>query len=216
MAHDTSQVAGLKQAIMQRANTLAEEHIKQGQATRSRIMDDAREKVQLMEQKELLAAKENAERHFHRRVQANEIKLQAEMDRNRWGLVQSVMDQVLQSVEELAANTEEYDPVFRRLLKQAAQMIGSDQLVAQVNERDRNHYQAKWQELVREETGVEVELSEEHCSCSGGVKLFNADRSIQVNNTFEGLVERRNDALMQVIFERLFATVPSVGVNTHG
>lgn len=216
MAHDTSQVAGLKQAIMQRANTLAEEHIKQGQATRNRIMDDMREKVQLMEQKELLAAKENAERQYHRRVQASEIKLQAEMDRNRWGLVQSVMDQVVLGVEELTVNDEEYDPIFRRLLRQAAQMIDSDQLVAQVNERDRNRYQSSWKELVREEAGVEIELSAEHCTCSGGVRLFNADRSVRVDNTFEGLIERRNDALMQVIFERLFATVPSVGVNTHG
>jgi vacuolar-type H+-ATPase subunit E/Vma4 len=216
MAYDNSQVSGLKQAMLKRAQDLAEEHIKQGQVTRNRIMDDAREKVQLMEQKELLSAKENAERNYQRQVQASEIKLQAEMDRNRWGLVQSVMDQVQQRVEDLAAHPHDYDPVFRRLLKQAAHILQDDNLIAQINDKDRKRYQTEWDALVEEETGVRIELSEESCSCSGGIKLFNADRSMQVDNTFEGLIDRRDDALMRVVFERLFATVPSVGVKTHG
>ncbi len=215
MANPTSQVASLKQAIVDRARELSAEHVRQGQMTRNRIMDDARDKVKLMEQKELLAAKENAERMYHRRVQASEIKLQAEMDRNRWGLVQSVMDEVQRRVAELVADRDAYDPVFRQLLLQGIQLLGIEHQVAKVNHDDRQYYQKNWDKLVGD-TGVNVELSDELCPCVGGVRLYSIDGEMLVDNTFDGIIERRHDALMRLVFERLFSKVPSMGVSTHG
>ena len=94
MNNQTDQVSTLKQAMLDRARKLANEHIAQGNLSRQHIMQDAREKIQLMEQKELLAAKALAEREYLRTVQASEIHLQAEMDRNRWGMVRVVMEKL--------------------------------------------------------------------------------------------------------------------------
>ncbi len=47
-------VEGLKTAMLERARKLAEEHLSQGKLSRQKILQDAREKVHLMEQKELL------------------------------------------------------------------------------------------------------------------------------------------------------------------
>ncbi len=215
MANPTSQVASLKQAIVDRARELSAEHVRQGQMTRNRIMDDARDKLKLMEQKELLAAKENAERVYQRRVQASEIKLQAEMDRNRWGLVQSVMDEVQRRVAELVADRDAYDPVFRQLLLQGIQLLGIEHQVAKVNHDDRQYYQQNWDELVGD-TGFNVELSDELGPCVGGVRLYSIDGEMLVDNTFDGIIERRHDGLMRLVFERLFSKVPSMGVSTHG
>ncbi len=215
MATDDVQVRNLKLAIIERAEELSQEHIAQGQMTRNRIMDDARDKVKLMEQKELLAAKDNSERLYQRQVQASEIKLQAEMDRNRWGLVQSVMDDVQRRVADLVADRDAYDPVFRQLLTQGANLLGIEHQVAKVNHADRKFYEQGWAELVTD-TGFKIELSDELCPCAGGVMLYSVDGEMLVDNTFDGIIERRHDALMRIVFERLFSKVPSMGVTTHG
>ncbi len=210
-----NQVRALQDAIIKRAHELNEEHINQGQMTRSRIMEDARAKLKLMEQKELLAAKENAEREFQRRVQASEIQLQASLDRNRWGLVQAVMDKVHQQIEQISADSSSYDPVFKQLLEKGAKALGQEHQIAMLNHRDRKKYQPVWDKMVQP-LGISIELSDELCDCSGGLRLVSADGSMMVDNTFEGIVSRHHDELLQTIFERLFSQVPSMGVISHG
>lgn len=211
----SSQVRDLQAAILQRARALQAEHIQQGQMTRSRIMDDVRDKVRLMEQKELLAARDQAERDFQRRVQASEIQLQAELDRNRWGLVQSVLDRMQQQIGQLCADREAYEPVFRQLLAQGVRDLGISKQIAVLNPVDHKHFAADWRKMV-DGLDAEVVLSENTCACRGGVKLLSEDGDMMVDNTFEGLADRREDELMRVIFEHLFSRVPSMGVISHG
>ena len=61
---ENDEVKALQQAILERAKTLSEEHVEQGNMTRGRIIRDAREKVKLMEQKELLAARLKSDREY--------------------------------------------------------------------------------------------------------------------------------------------------------
>jgi V/A-type H+/Na+-transporting ATPase subunit E len=216
MANDsTNQVKALQDAIIKRARVLTEEHVSQGQMTRARMMEDARAKVKLMEQKELLAANENAEREYQRRVQANEIKLQASLDRHRWGLVQSVMDKVHQQVADIAQDRKAYDPIFTQLLAKAAEELAEPGMVAKLNHRDRQNYAASWKQMT-EKLGVKVQLSEELCECSGGLRLMTEDGSMMIDNTFEGIITRREDELLRTIFERLFSKVLSIEATTHG
>ena len=88
------QVAALEKAILERARSLAGEHLQQASRARERIMEDSAERMRLLEEKEILVAKAKAEREYRRRVQASEIRMQSELDRLRWGLVQSVLDNV--------------------------------------------------------------------------------------------------------------------------
>lgn len=215
MSDQSNQVKDLQNAIIERAHELAEEHLKQGRMTAHRIIQDARDKVRLMEKKELLLAKDNAEREYQRRVQANELRLQAELDRNRWGLVQSVMDAVSRQVAVFSENQQTYKPVLLRLLHKGAEAINSTHLVARINHRDYQQYSDQWPELVSD-LKAEVSLSTENCDCSGGVQLYSDDGSIMVDNTFEGIMLRRQDELMRVVFERLFSQLQSLGVSTHG
>lgn len=215
MSESSKQVRALQDAIIKRAHELTEEHINQGQMTRNRIMEDARAKVKLMEQKELLAAKDNAERSYQRRVQASEIKLQAELDRNRWGLVQSVMHNVNKQVAEITRDSDAYDPVFMHLLEKGVEAMGQSKLIAMVNHNDGQKYAPHWAKMTSH-IDVSIELSGQYCDCSGGVKLLSVGADMMVDNTFEGIIARRQDELMQIIFERLFARVPSMGVTTHG
>ena len=218
MASDFDQVAALKKAILERAKQLSEEHIQQGRMTRNKIIQDARDKIKLMEQKELLAAKLQADREYQRMVQASELHIQAELDRNRWGLVQSVEHNVVRELERQHKDSQRYPVIFRNLLRQGVALMGERAVTAHINADDLSIFAKNWDALVAECCGnkVEVGLSSDPCLCSGGVKLVSADADVMIDNTFEGIIGRRNNELKRLIFERLFSTVSPMGTVFNG
>ena len=218
MASESEQVKALQQSILERARELSAEHITQGEMTRNKILEDAREKLKLMEQKELLAARLHSEREYQRQVQANELRIHAELDRNRWGLVQSVMDKISRHLVELRNDDAAYRPVFESLLKSGVDSIGRKQLVATLGNDDLSRFHDDWASIVETCCGseVEVKLSPEACHCSGGLRLASKQGDVMIDNTFEGIISRREDELQQLIFERLFSTVSTKGTVFDG
>lgn len=218
MASESEQVRALQQSILERARELSAEHVNQGEMTRNKILEDAREKIKLMEQKELLAARLHSEREYQRQVQANELRIQAELDRNRWGLVQSMMDKISRQLAELSNDDERYQAIFRSLLKQAASSIGCPRLIASINNDDLSRFHDSWQAIVRDCCGsnVEIELSPEALHCSGGLKLLTERGDVMFDNTFEGIIARRRESLQRMIFERLFSGAPAMGGGFDG
>ncbi len=216
MNDQTDQVSILKQAMLDRARKLADEHVAQGNISRQNIMQDAREKIQLMEQKELLTAKALAEREYLRTVQASEIHMQAEMDRNRWGMVLVVMERLNAYLADLPQEETRYREVFINLLKQASKLIGQDQVIAFINKQDHKSFSSEWNSITAEAGPYSIILSDETTDSNGGVKLLSADGSMMVDNSFEGLVSRQEKELQKIIFERLFATVSGKGALSHG
>ncbi|MDH3387830.1 MAG: V-type proton ATPase subunit E [Gammaproteobacteria bacterium] len=218
MASESEQVRALQQAILERAGELSGEHIAQGEMTRNKIIADAREKIKLMEQKELLAARVNADREYQRQVQASELRIQAELDRNRWGLVQSVLDKLSRRLVALHKDDEAYRPVFEYLLRDGVERLGRAPLVASLSNEDLKRFHDDWQTLVETCCGdqAEVRLSPEACLCSGGLRLVSEQGDVMIDNTFEGIISRRENELQQLIFERLFSTVSSKGTVFDG
>ncbi|UCH39924.1 MAG: V-type ATP synthase subunit E [Gammaproteobacteria bacterium] len=218
MATESDQVKALQRAILERAQELSAEHVSQGELTRAKIIADAREKIKLMEQKELLAARVHADREYQRQVQASELRIQAELDRNRWGLVQAVMDRLLKQLIALRDDEAGYEKIFKNLLRQGVETIAGSSLVASISNDDRTRFQDNWEAIVKASCakGVEVKLSPEACDCSGGVRLVSEQGDIMIDNTFEGIIERRQQVLQRLIFERLFSTLATQGTVFDG
>lgn len=210
MATESDQVKGLQRAILERASELSAEHVSQARMSRDKILDDARKKIKMMEQNELLAAKINADREYQRLVQASELSNQAELDRNRWGLVESVMHSIRRKLAGLCADEQNYQRLFSRLLKQGADRIGQTDLVATLNNEDLSRFHDNWKTMVRDSCGasVTIKLSPKSCNCSGGLKLMSRQGDVMIDNTFEGIMDRREDEIHRLIFERLFASLP--------
>ncbi len=215
---ESDQVRALQQAILERARELADGHVSQGEMTRGKIIEDAREKLKLMEQKELLAARMHADREYQRQVQASELRIQAELDRNRWGLVQSVMDKIRRRLVVLHKNEAAYRPVFESLLKNGVDSLGGKHLVATLGNDDLSRFHDAWASIVKACCGdkVEVRLSPKACQCSGGLRLMSRQGDVMIDNTFEGIIIRSEDELQQLIFERLFSTVSTKGTVFDG
>lgn len=213
MSVDNDQVAALQKAILERARELAAEHIRQGELTRAKILADMREKIKLREEKELLAAQVEADREYDRLVQASELRIRAELDRNRWGLVQAAMDKVTRRLAALRNDSRRYEEVFSALLAQGVEAIGQPAVVTSINNADHSLFHDRWDDIVRAACGdkVDVRLAPEACACSGGVRLLSVQGDVMLDNTFEGIIARRGEQLQRIIFERLFSTVSTRG-----
>jgi V/A-type H+-transporting ATPase subunit E len=210
-------VEALEQAILERARLLAEEHIQQGERSRERIMEDSREKIRLLEEKEILSAQSRAEREFRRLVQARELGMQAELDHLRWRLVQSVTDSLFERLNKLAAKDQDYLPLFERLLGDAARSIERGELVARMNRKDLERLGDRWEVLVKDVApDKQVKLDREPIEASGGVLVTDVDHRIAVDNSFEGVVKRLESELNRVVVEHLFPSASRMGIVFNG
>lgn len=212
-----AQVDALEQAILERAKALADEHLQQAARATERIRRDSAERLRLMEEKEVLLAKDEAEREYRRLVQASEIRMQAELDRLRWGLIESVMDGVQRRLHEIQQDEAAYLALFQKLLAQGARAIEREQVKALLSEGDQLRLKDHWQKLAAEAVPDKtVLLASEVCPCSGGVLVRSEDDRISVNNTFEGRMERFEAELHRIIMERLFPSAVQLGSLANG
>ena len=207
----------LEAALLARDKALAEEHLVNARRTCDQIVSDANEHLRLREEREILAAKTQAERSYRQRVQAAEIKHQEELDRLRWNLVRGVVERLPRELEKMAADDKTYLPLLRRFLARAVTAIEDPEIVAAVNARDRERLAPNWDAFVRE-AGVTrpVVLAPEPIACIGGVQVRNVDDTIRIDNTFEGRLDRLQEALHQLVMERLFASTANIGAMLRG
>ncbi|MBI2312123.1 MAG: V-type ATP synthase subunit E [Betaproteobacteria bacterium] len=212
-----SQVRELEAALLARARALVHEHLKKAAEERERILAECGSRLHLREEKEILAAKADADRLYRQRVQAAEIRLQGELDRLRWTLVQAAMDQVKTRLAALAGDEKAYLPVLAGYLAQACRSIGEPELVAELNALDHQRLAPRWEAFAREAApGQRVTLHPVPCNASGGVIVRDAASRVRIDNSFEGRLERLQEQLHHAVLAQLFATVPDMETLFHG
>src|SRR5512147_2609011 len=95
------QVSELEQALLQQAETLAREALQNAETTRARLLAESADRLKLAEEREILAAKVEAERQVRRHTQAAETRLSAELDRLRWALTEAALAGVRSAFRQL-------------------------------------------------------------------------------------------------------------------
>lgn len=200
------QVTELESAILQRANRLAVEFRQRAERSRDNILREASDRLRLHEEREVLLAKALAERAYRRQVQANELRLRAQMDQVRWNLAKEVQERLLDRAAAFAKDTDRYLPALARLLAVAvAEFPGDVELVAEFNADDRQRLVPRWAEFAQDSVPDRpVALGAEPVRCTGGVIVRTPDNRIRVDNSFEGRMQRLEIRIYQTIVERLF------------
>ncbi len=199
----SDKVNELEQAILARAERLAEQYRQQGRTARGDTLREASEKLRLREDREVLVAKALAERAYRRKVQSHELKLQARLDQLRWNLVTGIDEQLEEQLRELVKDEPRYLPMLREFLVAAAAELDAPELVVEVNERDRARLAADWDAFAASVPDKQLALAEGHIECIGGLRLRTPDDRMRLDNTFEGRMHRLRDVLHQSIQERL-------------
>jgi V/A-type H+-transporting ATPase subunit E len=201
-----NQVQDLERAILARAERLATEYREHAERKRDGILRDAAERLRLREQREEAIAKALGERTFRQQVQANELKMQSQVDRIRWNLVKDVERRLAERMETLKADTPAYLALLQSLLAAAAGQIEGN-LVVSANAQDRRQLETAWSELCEAAApGRSLTLAEEPIATLAGILVTNTDNTQRVDNTYEGRMERLRARIQQVILERLLPT----------
>lgn len=204
--NDAKNVPKLEAALLERAERLAAEYIDHGRDGREAILKDERERLRIREERTTREATAIADRLYRRRVQAAQLRLQGLVEQQRWELIRQVAEAVPEHLLAVADEPKSYEELLRALLGQAADTIGEDELVAQLNARDLKKLKSRWKTFAEKAAaGRSVALDPQPIDCSGGIRVSSRDDRVCVDATFEGRTERFEDELLQTIAEHLFA-----------
>lgn len=194
----------LAEAILERANRLAEEYRLRAERSRQHILDDARQRLHLREEREVLLAKAQAERLYRRRVQAAELRLQREMDLLRWNLVRSVRARLHEELNRLASDEASCLELLHQLFLESIRQLPPGDYRLLLNSRDRERVQpvlAQWQAGLPE--GFRLSKQIGTAEMSGGLRLQQQDDRLRLDNSFEGRLGRMEAELNQAILLQL-------------
>ena len=212
-----AQVSQLEQALLQQAETLAREQLQNAEAARARILAESAEKLKLAGERDVLAAKVEAERLVRRHTQAAETRLAAELDRLRWALTEATLAGVKTAFRQLVQDETRYLELLEAWLAAAAQALPPGDLVAEVRPEDERRLAPQWAEIAaRAAPGRAVTLASHSPPSEGGIRVRLADNRAQLDQTFEARHARLADELARVAMERLFASAPDLGTLIHG
>jgi len=212
-----TQVTQLESALIRQAETLAREQRHNADVLRTRILAESTDKLKLAEDREVLAAKAEAERRVRRQSQAAETRLASELDRLRWALTEATLSGVKLAFQELVNDDTAYLGVLEQWLAAAAQALPAGDLVVEVRRDDGKLLANVWPELsARAAPGRKVTLRSHTHVSEGGMRIVMADNRAQMDQTFEARQMRLADELARVAMERLFASAPDLGTLVHG
>jgi V/A-type H+-transporting ATPase subunit E len=200
------QLEKLETAIRQRAQTLANTHLQAAQQQRAKILADSAKRSTRFEERETEMAKTAAEREYRRRVQAGEIKMQAQLDELRWELVQTVMVKLYEHLQHLSQQSG-YLELLKQYFAHAARLIVDSELVVETNASDYALLLERWQEVVQEcAPQQQCHLVKSSQPIMGGLLVRNQADSVRVDNTFTGIIARAESELYQIIAAQLLAS----------
>jgi V/A-type H+-transporting ATPase subunit E len=199
-----TQAHELEEAILARAERLANEYRERANRARDQILRDAADKLRLREQREEAIAKALGERTYHQQVQAEELKLQSHLDRVRWNLVRDVEHRLAERMRTQMRDQGAYLNTLTGFITTAAAAIERDDLSVTANAQDTKLLQAHWAEVTAAlPKGKQATLADNPIDTLAGVLVTSADGRIRVDNTFEGRMARLRLRIQQRILERL-------------
>ena len=198
------QAKELEQAILARAERLADEFRDRAKRSRDAILREAAEKLRLREQREEAIAKSLGERTYRQQVQAEELKMQSQLDRVRWNLVRDVEARLAERMQKQTADEDSYLQTLIGFIAAAVAQIERDTQTVHANARDRKLLAARWQTIAQAlPADKQVRLAEDPIEALGGVLVTSDDGRIRVDNTFEGRMARLRAQIQHSILERL-------------
>jgi V/A-type H+-transporting ATPase subunit E len=162
---------------------------KTAEAEKAKILDNGKKQSDMRYQQIISEAKMNARR----------AKLGAKEE-----VIEAAFNQATGELKSIAASgSDEYEDSLSKMIKEAADEIGRDDLIIHLNEADTNKFKQELSSDSFELEGVNFKLGEP-IKAIGGAILKTSDGDIEVNNTIEARLERFKSILRSEVAEILF------------
>ena len=174
--------------VRQEASTKAKSIRDEARKNAKKLIDDAVGHAGRMMEEEKSAAKQEAESR-NTDVSAARLKAKQVLSEARDRLVQQALSELREELESFA-KSREYKSVFQKLAKQVVAAIG----------KDCELWVAKRDLPLAKSLGYNAKPF----GIIGGAIASSRDGLVRVNNSFEALLEEKNDLLRQKAFQELF------------
>jgi V/A-type H+-transporting ATPase subunit E len=206
-----TQVSQLESALLNQAQTLAREETRNAEVVCNRIRSEASARLKLLEERETLTAKADAERLFRRRIQTEETHLSSELDRLRWTLSETVLSKVKEALQNLTQDQPRYVQVLSTFLADGTHTLPAGALVVEVNATDLSHLHPVWAEFTRNAApDRKVELAVHDLPSIGGMRIRTEDNRVRLDQTFESRIARLEEDIARIAMEQLFSGRPNL------
>ncbi len=206
----------LEQALLQRANDLASEYQQRAQRSRDHLIEDENERLQLREEREIMAAKIAAERIYRAQVQSHQLQVQKKLDQLRWQLIKNVIEEVKNELNQLVEQEERYQRHVFDFIQYSLPFINDKGVIIEFNTHDYQRFAPQWPHWLQQfKTDKSLTLSEQCHPFSGGVLVYNLDRDMRIDQTFEGRLERLAETVYQWVAEQFFSELSHEGDKLH-
>jgi vacuolar-type H+-ATPase subunit E/Vma4 len=113
--------------------------------------------------------------------------------RMKESIIQECINEALIELRDLPQ--EEYRALLLDLINNGGQQVGGRVLVSFTRSRDRELFEAS----------SAFEITDEIVPGSGGVVVYSHDRKLRVNNTFEGILQRKRGEIRNISARMLFS-----------
>ena len=171
------------------ASAISEKAAKTAEAEKIKILENGKKQSDMRYQQIISEAKMNARR----------AKLGAKEE-----VIEAAFNQATGELKSIAASgSDEYEDSLSKMIKEAADEIGRDDLIIHLNEADTNKFKQELSSDSFELEGVNFKLGEP-IKAIGGAILKTSDGDIEVNNTIEARLERFKSILRSEVAEILF------------
>jgi len=188
-----SEAQGKADVIIQDANAEVSEiqakAEKTAEAEKTRILENGKKQSDMRYQQIISEAKMNARR----------AKLEAKED-----VIEAAFNQATGELKQKAAEGgDEYKDSLSRMIKEAADEIGGNDLIIQLNEADTDKIKQDLSSDTFELEGIKFQIGEP-IKTIGGAVLKTSNGDIEVNNTIEARLERYKSILRSEVADVLF------------
>ena len=163
---------------------------KTAEVEKTRILENGKKQSDMRYQQIISEAKMNARR----------AKLSAKEE-----IIEAAFEKAVSELEQKASSqSADYEDSLIKMIKEAADEIGTDDLIIQLNEADTNQFKSEISPgNTFEVEGIKFELGEP-INAIGGAILKTSNGDIEVNNTIEARLERFKSILRSEVANVLF------------
>jgi V/A-type H+-transporting ATPase subunit E len=192
------------ESIMSEAQGKADVIIQDANAEVSAIQANAEKTAELEKTKILENGKKQSDMRYQQiiseaKMNARRAKLGAKEE-----VIEAAFNQATGELKEKASSgNDEYKDSLSKMIKEAADEIGGDDLIIQLNEADTNALKSELSSDTFELEGVKFQLGEP-IDVIGGAILKTSNGDIEVNNTIEARLERFKSILRSEVANVLF------------
>ena len=189
-----SEAQGKADIIMQEANaeiaTINADAEKTAESEKNKILENGKKQSDMRYQQIISEAKMNARR----------AELGAKEE-----VIEAAFEKATAELKEKAASgDEEYDDALTKMIKEAADELGSKDLIIQLNEADTNKFKDQLSDVSTFQIeDINFEIGEP-IDTIGGAILKTSNGDIEVNNTIEARLDRFKSLLRSEVAEILF------------